>query len=318
MDERTSKLPRLPRGAQRWLREIFIQDWNLKLLALAITLGLWYAVTGQRTPATVRFRGVQLRFQLPSDMEISNDPRDEVEVTLTGNKQDLDRINPRDLVAFVDVSNYKPGERVVQLWRDRVKMELPNGVRIVDIEPNVVPLRLEPRIERLVDVEAQLEGKLPEGYELRGIYPTPDKVRVRGPASNVNALQKAPTETISLDGRKESFTVQEAAIDISDPKVDVIDTIVHVYVEIGEQRIERIFTGVTVRESTGGRARPETASVTVYGERSAVEQLRVENMQLLLEVAPDGAITPRLVLPPSIAGRVELRSTKPTGFSIIK
>lgn len=318
IDEEVSRFAHLPRDARSWLRRIFIEDWNLKLLALAITLGLWFGVTGQRAPATVRLTRVQVSFRLPADMEISNDPRDEVEVTLTGGKGELDRLNGRDLVAYVDVSDMKPGERVVQLAPGRVKIELPEGIRIDSIEPNTIPLRLEPRVEREVEVEARLEGSLAEGYELRGINLTPSRVRVRGPASHVNELQKALTETIPLEGRKESFAIPQTAIDISDPKVDVIDTIVNVYLEIGEQRLEKTFAGVAVRESSGAPARPETASVTVYGARSAIEQLRAEQMQIVLDVGADGAITPRLALPPEIEGRVELRSTKPTGFTIIR
>jgi YbbR domain-containing protein len=320
IDEEEGRFAHWPRAARAWLRRIFVEDWNLKLLALAITLGLWFGVTGQRAPATTRLRGVQLNFQLPANMEISNDPRTEVEVTLTGSKRDLDGLNVRDLTANVDVSNMKPGERVVQLIPNRVvTMELPEGVHIDDIEPDTVPLRLEPRVEREVMVEARLEGSLPDGYELRAVNISPNKVVVRGPASHVNDLQKALTETIPLDGHKESFTVPQAAIDISDPKVDVINTVVDVYLEIGEQRIEKSFAGVAVRESSGAQARPETASVTVYGARSAIERLRAEDMQIMLDVSEDGAITPRLVvLPPDMQDRVELRSTKPAGFTIIR
>jgi YbbR domain-containing protein len=318
VDEESGRVTRLQREARSWLRQIFIEDWNLKLLALAITLGLWFAVTGQRVPATVRLPRVQLSFRLPTDMEISNDPRDEVEVTLTGSKRDLDRLNGRDLVAYVDVSDMKPGERVVQLAAGRVKLDLPEGVRIDGIEPGTIPLRLEPRVEREIEVEARLEGNLPEGYELRGISITPNKVRVRGPASHVNALQRALTETIPLEGRRESFVVPQTAIDIPDPKVDAIDTIVNVYLEVGEQRVEKSFAGVVVRESSGAQARPETASVTVYGTRPAVERLRAEDMQIILDVGEDGAVAPRLALPPDIQGRVELRSTKPAVFTIIR
>jgi YbbR domain-containing protein len=317
-DDAPRRRAQWPREVKAWLREIFIEDWNLKLLALAITLGLWYAVTGQRKPSTIRLRNVQLQFRLPEEMEISNEPRDLVEVVLTGNKSELDRIKRGDLVAYVDISRYAPGERVVQLTRDTVAMDLPEGVRLDGIEPNVVPLRLEPRVESHIPVEARLDGSLPDGYELYGLQVAPDKVRVRGPASRVNALQKAPTEVISLAGRKESFAVQQAAIEITDQRVNVLDTVVNVGVEIGEQRVEKGFAGLPVRESSGALARPETATVNLYGPRSILEQLKPEQMQILLDVGADGSITPRLILPPEIEGRVQLRSIKPTGFSIIR
>src|SRR5437016_7363249 len=34
-------------SGRRWLRRIFIEDWGLKLLALAITLVLWFVVSGR-------------------------------------------------------------------------------------------------------------------------------------------------------------------------------------------------------------------------------------------------------------------------------
>lgn len=319
--EDVSSRSRPRRGlVQRWLREIFVEDLGLKLLALAITLVLWYAVTGQRTPTTRHLLGVHLNFDLPQDMEISNDPRMEVEITLAGNKYDLERIDATRLVASVDVRDFKPGERTVQLTPERVTLGLPEGIRVESIEPNTMPLRLEQRIEREVEVEVRREGNVPEGYELREIKIVPAKVRVRGPASRVNALQKLPTETITLADRRESFTIQQAAIDTNalDKKINPIDTVVNVTFEIGERRIEKSFAGVVVRESTGAQARPEIASVTLYGARSALEQLRANDIQIALEVGQDGAITPRLVLPPGLENRVELRSITPSGFTIIR
>jgi YbbR domain-containing protein len=317
----SSRSSRPQRGLmQRWLREIFVEDLGLKLLALGITLVLWYAVTGQRKPTTRHLLGVHLNFDLPTDMEISNDPRMEVEIKLAGNKYDLERIDATRLVASVDVKDFKPGERTVQLTPERVTLGLPEGIRIESIEPNTMPLRLEQRVEREVEVEVRREGNVADGYELREIKIVPAKVRVRGPASRVGALQKLSTETITLNERRESFTIQQVAIDTDalDKKINLIDTVVNVTFEIGERRIEKSFAGVVVRESTGAQARPETASVTLYGARSALEQLRAVDIQITLEVGQDGAITPRVILPPNLENLVEVRSIAPTGFTIIR
>lgn len=229
---RSIRLLQAPNATERLLRRILLKDWNLKLLALAITLGLWFAVTGQRTPVTRRFRGVQLNFQLPNNMEVGNDASDQIDLTLTGAARDLDLINARDLTATTDITDRRSGERVVQLTPGRLKIDLPNGVRLERIEPGAIQLRLEPTLERELEVEARLEGKLPEGYGLQKVSVDPPKVLVRGPASHVNALTKAPTETISLDGRKESFSPQQIAIDIPDQKVVVLRAVVDIFVEI--------------------------------------------------------------------------------------
>jgi YbbR domain-containing protein len=315
LNESSRKPVRRPHWAKRWLREIFIEDLGLKILALIISVALWYGVTGQRTPTTIRVPRVPLNFRLPNDMEVSNEPRADVEVVLTGNKRSLDTINVRDLTVNVDVSDLKPGEHNVQLTMERVAMGLPDGVKFGDLQPGSVQLTLEPRVEREVEVEVRHTGNIPEGFELRGITALPDKVKVRGPTSRVNALVKVPTETISLDGHKESFTQSQTAIEIADKKVDLIDSAVSVRVEIGEQRAEKSLSGVSVSASDGILVRPETASITVYGEHSAINQLNADNTKLILDLAPDGSFVPRLELPAGLQGRIELRSTNPKIFT---
>ncbi|MBC7912023.1 MAG: YbbR-like domain-containing protein [Pyrinomonadaceae bacterium] len=317
-EDELGRAARVQRGAQGWLRAIFLDDWSLKLLALAITLGLWFGVTGQRTPATIRLSNVQLNFRLPNAVEISNEPPDKVDVILTGSKESLDRLNSRNLIAFVDASGYQQGMHTIRLMRDTVTMDLPEGVRMDAVDPNSVALRLEPREEREVPVEVEFIGKLPDGYELRRATPTPTQVKVRGPASRVKTVSRAVTEKISLDGLTSSTNIAQAALSLSDDHVTVSDPVVSVFLEIGEQRIEKSFSGIAVSESNGAAVRPQTATVTLYGERSVIEKLRAEDLSIILSVADDGSIAQRLVLPQGAEGRVELRNTKPSGFTIIK
>ncbi|PYS76568.1 MAG: hypothetical protein DMF66_13970 [Acidobacteria bacterium] len=286
----------------RWVRALLFEDWTLKIMALLITLGLWYAVTTQRAPATMRLRAVQLEFILPENVDIGNDPVEEVDVTLEGSQGKLAELNARSLVARADVTNLRPGDRVARL-SDNVKMDLPEGVRVVEVTPRSVTLHLEPVVVRAVPAEARFDGEPPEGPQ----------VRLRGPESHVEAIEKAYTETISLAGQRESLTMPQAAIDIPDHKVTPLDPTVSVRVEIVEEQSQRRFTNVPVRSAAGGPVSPATAaSVTLRGPRSIVEALRPEDVRLVVEMAGDGYISPRLALPPAAAGRVELVSASPS------
>jgi YbbR domain-containing protein len=229
-------IPRRPTPLERWVRKLFLENWSLKLLALAITVVLWLAVTGQNKPVTLRVSGVQLNFLRPEGMDISNDPPGRVEVILNGSPDKLDRIGPRDLVATVDLSDQKAGERIVRLSLDRVKMDLREDVKIQGFHPSTIPIRLEPIIEAPIDVEVKFEGKLPEGYEVVGVSVSPAKVRLRGPADRINALHKAMTETVWLDGKKETFNLSNVEINIPDPKIDILDPAVDIRVEVGEKK----------------------------------------------------------------------------------
>lgn len=227
--------PRVPNATERWLRRIFVEDWSLKLLALAITLGLWFVVAGQRTPIKRQFRGVRLSFHVPGGIAIGNNPPEEVAVTVTGPQSELERINPRDLAASVDVTDRKPGQRVIQLTPENTRIDLPDGVSLEAIEPGSVSLKLELYADRELPVEPRLEGKLPDDLELGQVTVTPEKIKVRGPASHVLALQKVPTDTISIEGRRESFDASDTAIYVADQKVDALGT-VNVHVEIIQRR----------------------------------------------------------------------------------
>ena len=90
-------------------------------------------------------------------------------------------------------------------------------------------------MEAQLDVEVKFEGKLPEGYEVGSVSVSPAQIRLRGPADRINALHKAVTETVWLDGKKESFDVSRVAINISDPKIDVLDPAVDIHVEVAEK-----------------------------------------------------------------------------------
>ena len=245
-EEATAPVQRRPNLLERWVRKILLEDWSLKLLAVAITAVLWLAVTGQNEPKTLRIPGVQLNFLKQKGFEISNEPPGSVEVILAGSPDKLKDIESGSLVATVDVSDQKPGERVVRLSHDRVKMDLPPGVKIQGFQPATVPIRLEPSTESQVDVEIKFEGKLPEGYEITGFSTSPASIRVSGPSDRVNALRKAVTETVLLDGKTESFTLN-VAINIPDPKIDILDPTVNVRVEIAERRR----TDVHIRFATG-------------------------------------------------------------------
>jgi hypothetical protein len=133
-----NRFTRRPGTAEGLLRRVFVENWSLKLLALAITLVLWFVVSGRQ-------------------------------------------------------------------------------------------------IERELVVEPQIEGQPAPTFEVREVVATPVRVRVTGPASHVNALQKALTETISIEGRRDSFDSPKTAIRISDPTVNVHDTVnVHVTIVAGE------------------------------------------------------------------------------------
>lgn len=309
VDEVTPENPRpAPNRVEKLLRRIFLEDWSLKLLSLAIAIVLWLLVTGQNQPVTAHLN-VQLNFIRPQALEISNDPPRTVDVMLTGSRNKLDDLTSLDLVATVDLTDQRAGERVLRL-ADKATITLPQGIKVDGYQPSAIPIRLEEVVDRQVNVEPKLEGKPADGYEVYSVYPNKGSIAVRGPASHVNALQKVMTESIWLAGHKESFTAKTVAIDVPDPKVDLLEPVVSVNIEIGERRIEKNFSGVSVTTADGSKVQPATTSVTLLGGASLINSLKPEEVKIIL----DANLQPQLEIPEALKGKVILKSVSTSKF----
>lgn len=312
-DTQTVEPPKPPGTIERWLRQVFVEDLGLKALALGITLVIWFAVTSENTPVTF-MAAVQLNLLLPNNLEVSNDPPRSINVLLNGSKSKLGDINSLDLVATVDLTDFQAGERVLLLTSQRVSMPLPEGVRIESFEPSSIPLKLEPRIERQLPVEVRVDGKPADGYEVYSTHSTPPAIRIQGPASLVAGLGNAQTETVSVEKRTDSFKAEQVLIDIGSQKVDTVDPFVAVQIEIGEKRIEKQFDNVPVQSVSGVPILPTVASVTVLGPVRAIEQLRTEDILVLVDKPSGGQSNPQLRLPAHLQPQIKLVSIRPALF----
>ena len=286
---------------RRLLRRVFLDDWLIKAIALFITVTLWLGVTGLRAPTTARLRSVPLSLRVSNDIEVTNSPVQEVDLVITGDKRKIDLLNQRDLVVSLDLTDVPAGERSVQMTAENVNIELPTGVKLEEIQPGKIAIKLEAVEEREITVQAVTEGAVAENFEIynKTVYPT--KVRVRGPESFVKSLDSVSTEKINLENRQENFTVRQVALNVVNPKVTVLDTAVDVSFKVGEKRVERMFN-VPVSTEAGNKS----ATIVLYGGRSVLETLKAENLQVVIA----GDASPNLILPVEVSGQVEIRKLK--------
>jgi len=309
-DDVTPDPGRSPHRVEKWLRRIFLEDWSLKLLSLAIAIVLWLVVTGQNEPVTAHVN-VQLNFIRPQMLEISNDPPRTVDVMLTGSRNKLDDLTALDLVATVDISDQRAGERVLRL-ADKAQISLPQGVKVDGFQPSAIPIRLEPIIERQVTIEPKIEGKPEEGYEIYAIRPSKGSVTVRGPESRVNGIQKVFTESIWLAGHRDTFIASNLGIDVPDTKVDLLDPVVSVEIEIGQRPVEKSFSGVPVYNADGVRIQGPMMEIVVSGPPTILNAMKPEDLEIVMQPRTETSsiMEPRLRLGPDLQGKVTLKSTK--------
>ena len=117
----------------RFLREWVLNNWGLKLLALAISFLLWTTYTSE--PFSEVGYLVPLEFRnIPSNLEISGDVATQVHLRLRGRSGLLRRLTPADLSIAVDLSGRPAGETLIHLAPDQVRV--PYGATVVSIAPS--------------------------------------------------------------------------------------------------------------------------------------------------------------------------------------
>ena len=139
---------------RRLFRRVFVDDWVVKALALAITFALWLGVTGLRTPTRERLRNISLAVRVSNDIEITNSPVQEVDLVVTGDKRKIDQIKREDLVVSLDLTDAQPGDRTVKISPENVNVELPTGIKLEEVQPNKIAVKLEQVEEREIAVKA--------------------------------------------------------------------------------------------------------------------------------------------------------------------
>lgn len=210
-------------------------NWGLKLLSLTVAVLLWLATVGEPESATVIAVPVQYR-NIPSNLEVSSEMRDSAYVEVRGPSGRLSGANLANTVVVIDLSGQKrPGERTYSIQTDSVR--LPPGVEFLRAVPAQIRIRLEYQVSREVPVVVRYAGPAPDGYRILKQDISPQLVRILGPESRVNAIDRVQTDPIelsSIDG-VQSFRAHPFA---GDPQVRLAnsDLMVTVKVELGKSR----------------------------------------------------------------------------------
>lgn len=279
----------------RWFRRIFIDDWTMKLLALVITLSLWFGVSGLREDITTPLDNVNLRPRISNDLVITNPPPATVNLVVSGDRRKIDPIKTENLIVSLDLSDVTAGEQTIELTPQNVNVELPTGVKLEEIQPNKIAIKLERAVEREIAVRAETDGDISDKSEIYSVAVAPPRVRVRGAESIVRSLAYISTDRVRLDGKSEDFTAQQVPLNIITPNVTALDTAVDVAFKIGELRKERTFIVNAKAESATKKVK-----IILYGAYSVIDAMKPEELHVEVVKNETGEETVRLDVPPNI------------------
>lgn len=193
--------------------------WGLRLLAILAAVAVWFStsyvkrerVSEKLIDATVTYN--------PGRGIIILDPLQTVKVRLRGPDRQIRTLAPHVVDVVIEVNGVAIGTLDVQL--DESNVLRPEGLEVVAIEPNSIPLRLDREKTQMLKVSPRLIGEPAAGTEPLSPVAYPDSVQVTGPESLLAGITAATTSPISLDGHAITFR-QTVSVVPPDPLVRIV------------------------------------------------------------------------------------------------
>jgi YbbR domain-containing protein len=200
------------------MRRLFLQHLGLKLVSLALAVGLWANVA--RDPiAEVELR-VPIEFHnLPTNLEVDSANFTEAQIRVRGPERLIHHVQIGDVRAEIDLSAVNPGERTFDLTARHV--HVPQDLEAVQIIPGQFHLSFDTRDVRTVEVRPRMTGSFASGLRVAQVIADPPKVTISGPRHRVEAVEAAITDAVDASGTmtRASFVTQAY---VPDPLIQVV------------------------------------------------------------------------------------------------
>ena len=192
---------------QSELRSFVFDHWPYKLITLCFAVLTWaYVQSEQIVEDRVR---VKLEWTLPDGLVALETPLESATVTVAGVQALMRNVRPVDLVMSIDLSGAKEGDATVEL-ADRPIRGLPAELRVVAVTPGTLRVQLDRNLRRRVKVSPRTRGDPSEGFIVKGVSVTPDRVELTGPASVLRAMTEIATEDVDVSGLREDAEFEVA------------------------------------------------------------------------------------------------------------
>jgi YbbR domain-containing protein len=200
-----------------FLRRYVFNNLGLKLISLALAVGLWLAVA--RDPVAEVAVEVAIEFHnIPANLEISSENIPRAQIRLRGPERVIRRLQPSDVYAEIELSGLRPGERTFDLTTQEIHE--PAELEVVQVVPSQLHLSFDSRLTRQVPVQPRVVGTFASGYGIERVVVDPATITISGPKKHVEAVESAITDPVDVSGAISRVTFTRHAY-VADPLIQV-------------------------------------------------------------------------------------------------
>ena len=289
------------------MKELFLKNISLKLLALGSALVFWFIVLGLQnapqefeTPLEVKPFNLSEQYTVVGAL-----PR--AKVKILADKEVQQQLHPEDFDVYIDLKNAEPGKLTSAVY---VTSKNPK-VTIVSVAPESITLTLEKKTQKEMLIEYEVMGRVKDGFQLKSVKMDPERITLLGAGSTLSAIKKIKV-IIPLTGTEShALTLSHVAlVDQTGKPLQGVKTSpesIDAFVDIASTQQEKTvavkpkFTGVLKSGFLNKiTVRPNTVSVS--GDIKMLESLSgLETEPIDLDkVTKSGIYTTNLILPRDI------------------
>jgi YbbR domain-containing protein len=227
-----------------WRNRPWPKNWVLKLISFFFAFFLWYFVVGEDKIDKTFNIPVEI-LNLPADLTISNQFKNELELTVNGPRGLMRNLAVQRISRPIDLSRAEPGTRVFQNTIDSIS--LPRGVRLLRVKPTDIILQLDKLVKKNIPILYVTKGSLPDGFELVSITLDPPSIPVTGPEPAVGHVDSISTATIDLS-RLTTSTTRPVALKLTPTIKDLVgEPIVTAAIVIHEKMEQKTIENIPVK-----------------------------------------------------------------------
>ena len=297
------------KNAGNEIRSSFFNNFKVKLLCFFLAILMYFSISiFQRS---TKIYNTNLRIDNLKDyLVIANRIPETIRIIAKDKKDVFDKISEEDFNVHLDLSKVSVGTKSKAKLEWDVPKNMNSFFSSVKIEPAEIEVKVENLVEKNVSIIMNFVGDPAEGYVEKSSYVEPSVVRIQGPESIVSQIDNVKTETINIEGIRESFR-REVKLVSDYPMVKILGD-ANIYFEIIEETDVVSFSFnkaifQNLKEQFAARLE-SPVEVSLKGPKSAISNVTKGDFDLIVDCA-------NIAFPGEYSYEVNVKS--PKDFTII-
>lgn len=189
----------------KFYKSLLTENLTYKILAVTLAVFLWFFVTFKGQTETSIDIPIEFK-NVPSDMEILRQSIKKVSVSISARERIIRELTQNNVRVVIDLSNVKIGENSLPITRSSIK--LPRGTDILRIEPSLVKVVMDKKVQKTVPIKPITTGQPEKGFVVASVTATPSSIVIEGPQKELEKIRNIKTEPVDIEGIRENLNIQ--------------------------------------------------------------------------------------------------------------